>query len=165
MDLLTCASPFEVTESQVPMTKKCPIPHPGTKSLAASLWSWFGISSFILGHCLLSGCSRASTERSSLNSRLFSEVQIIGTRGTAPGQLNKPRSVALDMNDNLFVVDMTGRVQKFSPAGLFLSSWQMPQTDKGKPKGMCRDAQGNIVVLEPHYSRVNHFTSDGQLAG
>ena len=25
------------------------------------------------------------------------------------------------------------------------------------------DAQGNIVVIEPHYARVNHFTSAGQL--
>jgi sugar lactone lactonase YvrE len=40
----------------------------------------------------------------------------------------------------------------------------MPQTDKGKPKGMCRDADGNIIVLEPHYSRVNHFTPQGKLA-
>jgi hypothetical protein len=23
----------------------------------------------------------------------------------------------------------------------FLLSWQMPQTDKGKPKGMCRDGE------------------------
>src|SRR5207248_3341104 len=72
-------------------------------------------------------------------------------------------SVAVDTNDNLFAVDMTGRVQKFSPAGVFLISWQMPQTDKGKPKGMCRDERGNIVVLEPHYSRVNYFTPEGKL--
>jgi DNA-binding beta-propeller fold protein YncE len=39
----------------------------------------------------------------------------------------------------------------------------MPQTDKGKPKGMCRDTAGNIVVVEPHYSRINHFSPDGQL--
>jgi len=58
---------------------------------------------------------------------------------------------------------MTGRVQKFSPKGVFISSWQMPQTDKGKPKGMCRDAEGNVVVLEPHYSRVNFFTPHGKL--
>src|SRR6266436_1903928 len=109
---------------------------------------------------LLSGCSPKNGDP--LRSQFFSEVQIIGTRGTAPGQFIKPRSVALDANDNLFVVDMTGRVQKFSPTGIFISSWQMPQTDKGKPKGMCRDAEGNIVVVEPHYSRVNHFTPAGQ---
>jgi len=54
-------------------------------------------------------------------------------------------------------------VQKFSSEGTFLSFWQMPQTDKGKPKGMCRDEKGDIVVLEPHYSRVNHFTPGGKL--
>ena len=42
-------------------------------------------------------------------------------------------------------------------------AWQMPQTDIGKPKGMCRDPEGNIVVLEPHYQRVNHFTPAGKL--
>src|SRR5581483_11589566 len=46
---------------------------------------------------------------------------------------------------------------------VFLASWQMEQTDKGRPKGMCRDRDGSIVVVEPHYSRVNHFTSEGKL--
>jgi DNA-binding beta-propeller fold protein YncE len=79
------------------------------------------------------------------------------------GELNKPRSVAVDGKDNLYVVDMTGRVQKFSGAGIFQLSWQMPQTDLGKPKGMCRDQDGNIVVVEPHYQRVNHFSTEGKL--
>jgi sugar lactone lactonase YvrE len=60
---------------------------------------------------------------------------------------------------------MTGRVQKFSPAGDVLSSWRMPETDLGKPKGMCRDQEGGIVVVEPHYQRINHFTPDGTLVG
>jgi len=125
------------------------------------LGPWSLVISLVLAQgALLTGCSPKSGDP--LRSQFFSEVQIIGTRGTAPGQFNKPRSVALDANDNLFVVDMTGRVQKFSPAGVFIGSWQMPQTDKGKPKGMCRDAEGNIVVVEPHYSRVNHFTPAGQ---
>jgi DNA-binding beta-propeller fold protein YncE len=90
-------------------------------------------------------------------------VRIIGSRGVGVGQLNKPRSVAVDAQDNLYVVDMTGRVQKFSSNGVFLLSWQMPQTDLGKPKGMCRDRGGDIVVLEPHYQRVNVFSPQGQL--
>ncbi|MEO7675231.1 MAG: 6-bladed beta-propeller [Verrucomicrobiota bacterium] len=97
-----------------------------------------------------------------IQSKIFSGVEIIGSRGTGLGQFNKPRSLALDKDDNLFVVDMTGRVQKFSTNGVFLLSWQMPQTDLGKPKGMCRDAHGNIVVVEPHYMRVNHFSPDGK---
>lgn len=98
-----------------------------------------------------------------IESKIFSGVRIIGTRGTGSGEFNKPRSLALDTNDNLFVVDMTGRVQKFSPDGKFLLSWQMPQTDLGKPKGMDCDHDGNIIVIEPHYQRVNHFTPDGKL--
>jgi DNA-binding beta-propeller fold protein YncE len=98
-----------------------------------------------------------------IQSQLFSRVRIIGSRGVGIGQLNKPRSVAVDRQDNLYVVDMTGRVQKFSSSGLFLLAWQMPQTDRGKPKGMCRDRDGSIVVLEPHYQRVNHFSPEGKL--
>ncbi|MBI3882373.1 MAG: SMP-30/gluconolactonase/LRE family protein, partial [Verrucomicrobia bacterium] len=113
---------------------------------------------------LVTGCSPASSDaRDSFQSRLFSRVEIIGSRGTGAGQFNKPRSVALDRDDNLYVADMTGRVQKFSPDGKFLLLWQMEETDKGKPKGMCRDELGNIVVVEPHYSRVNHFAPDGKL--
>ena len=113
---------------------------------------------------LLASCStQPSSNEVPIQSQLFSRVQIIGSRGVGVGQLNKPRSVAVDRQDNLYVVDMTGRVQKFSSNGLFLLSWQMPQTDKGKPKGMCRDRDGNIVVLEPHYQRVNHFSPEGKL--
>jgi len=112
---------------------------------------------------VLSSCSPRSSSDIDLDSQLFSRVQIIGSRGVGVGQLNKPRSVAVDGQDNLFVVDMTGRVQKFSRNGLFLLSWQMPQTDLGKPKGMGRDRNGNIIVVEPHYQRVNHFTPQGKL--
>src|SRR5207247_3939411 len=47
--------------------------------------------------------------------------------------------------------------------GKFILSWQMPQTDLGKPKGMSCDREGNIIVIEPHYQRVNHFSPDGKL--
>ena len=112
----------------------------------------------------MAGCTPPlPSNEQALESQFFDRVQVIGSRGTGLGQFNKPRSVAVDAQDNLFVVDMTGRVQKFSPQGEFLLSWQMPQTDLGRPKGMCRDAAGNIVVIEPHYSRVNHFSADGKL--
>jgi len=113
---------------------------------------------------LAAGCvPPASRDSIALDSKLFSRVEVIGTRGTTLGEFNKPRSVAVDAQDNLYVVDMTGRVQKFSPSGTFLTSWQMEETDLGKPKGMGRDRDGNLVVLEPHYSRVNHFTPEGKL--
>jgi ABC-type Fe3+ transport system permease subunit/DNA-binding beta-propeller fold protein YncE len=109
------------------------------------------------------GCSPPASRAVPIPSRLFDRVETIGTRGNAPGQFNKPRSVAVDREDNLYVVDITGRVQKFSPAGVFLLAWQMPQTDLGKPKGMGLDSAGRVVVIEPHYSRVNHFSPAGRL--
>jgi sugar lactone lactonase YvrE len=110
-----------------------------------------------------SGCNRKPGDAGYFRSRFFERIEVIGKRGTAAGEFNKPRSVAVDREDNLYVVDMTGRVQKFSPEGKYLAMWQMPQTDKGKPKGMCCDGEGLIVVLEPHYSRVNHFSPGGKL--
>ena len=113
---------------------------------------------------LLAGCSdKPHLKEVPLNSQVFGSVQVIGNRGVGVGELNKPRSVAVDREDNVYVIDMTGRVQKFSPSGSFLLSWQMPQTDLGKPKGMARDRDGNIIVVEPHYQRVNWFTPEGKL--
>ncbi len=118
---------------------------------------------FCIFLALAFGCSPPEQRSAPVKSKIFGSVRIIGARGTGVGELNKPRSVAVDAQDNLYVVDMTGRVQKFSPDGVYLLDWQMPQTDKGKPKGMCRDGDGNIVVIEPHYSRVNHFSTNGKL--
>ena len=133
-----------------------------TALLSSSRRFFTAASSLIILLCA-TGCSETAANSDRVNSRLFSGVQVIGSRGTGAGQFNKPRSVGVDREDNLYVVDLTGRVQKFSPIGQYLLSWQMPQTDKGKPKGMIKDADGNLVVIEPHYSRVNHFEGAGKL--
>ncbi len=99
----------------------------------------------------------------SVQSRFFSRVEVVGGRGAGIGEFNKPRSVGVDAQDNLYVIDMTGRVQKFSPDGKYLLDWQMPEITRGRPKGMCRDREGNIVLVEPHYSRINYFSTNGAL--
>ncbi len=109
------------------------------------------------------GCSRSPEGVVTLDSRFFRAAEVLGTRGRGAGQFNKPRSLAVDTRDNFYVVDMTGRVQKFNRHGDFLLFWQMPQTDLGRPKGMVADTRGRILVVEPHYSRVNHFTPEGRL--
>ena len=118
----------------------------------------------VIAAAMLAGCSPTdATREARLQSNFFERAIVIGSRGVGVGEFNKPRSLACDKNENVFVVDMTGRVQKFSPDGDYLLSWQMPQTDLGKPKGMSRDHEGNIIVVEPHYQRVNHFTPEGML--
>jgi ABC-type Fe3+ transport system permease subunit/DNA-binding beta-propeller fold protein YncE len=130
---------------------------------ALARWSGVACSALALAALLNAGCARAPESSRLAQSRFFERVEIIGARGTGPGQFNKPRSVAVDAADNLYVVDMTGRVQKFGRDGAFVLAWQMPQTDLGKPKGMCRDHTGRVIVLEPHYARVNHFSAEGKL--
>jgi DNA-binding beta-propeller fold protein YncE len=116
------------------------------------------------GWCFCSGCSPASTQNEApLKSKFFESAIVIGSRGVGVGEFNKPRSVAVDLQDNVYAVDITARVQKFSPDGKYLLDWQFPETSKGKPKGMGRDHDGNIIVVEPHYQRINHFTTDGKL--
>lgn len=129
--------------------------------------SGWSLAAAIAGTVLLlgtAGCQQRSEEgQTALQSSLFQAVQILGTHGTAPGQFNKPRSLVCDRGDNLYVVDMTGRVQKFDSSGHWLLQWQMPETTLGKPKGMSLDPDGNVIVVEPHYQRVNHFTPEGRL--
>jgi DNA-binding beta-propeller fold protein YncE len=150
------------------MTKEKPNPNNQvgklpTWTLDLGPWVFLGTWIVVLGHFLLGCTPQSSTQHAALDSRLFSRAEVIGSRGTGLGQFTKPRSLALDRSDNLFVADMTGRVQKFSPNGELLTSWRMPQTDLGKPKGMGRDKSGDIIVIEPHYQRVNHFAPDGAL--
>ena len=111
---------------------------------------------------LLASCG-AGPSNGGFESAIFSEVRVIGSRGNAPGQFVKPRSVAVDRDDNVYVCDMTGRVQKFDAQSNYLLQWQMPEIERGRPKGMALDHEGNIVVVEPHYSRINHFTPEGRL--
>ncbi len=140
--------------------------------LAGAGWIWREMRKSRMAACaalcalaalLWMGCSADDRKSAPVESKFFSRVEVIGTRGAGVGELNKPRSVAVDAQDNLYVIDMTGRVQKFSPEGKYLLEWQMPQIEKGKPKGMCRDKAGEIVLVEPHYSRVNFFSPEGKL--
>jgi len=91
----------------------------------------------------------------------FSRVEIIGRRGNGAGQFQKPRSIAVDHQNQMYAVDMTGRIQKFDPHGTYLLSWQMPEIERGRPKGICIDSEDLLVVVEPHYARINHFRPDG----
>jgi len=155
------------TKHQTPNTKKTPSSKLQTRRDQPVSVGWclkflwclmFGV------WCFSTGCSPSSERNeASLHSKCFERAIVIGKRGVGIGEFNKPRSVACDRNGNVYAADMTGRVQKFSPDGEFLLSWQMPQTDLGKPKGMGLDREGNILVIEPHYQRVNHFTPEGKL--
>ncbi|MBT5927193.1 MAG: hypothetical protein HOH33_11285 [Verrucomicrobia bacterium] len=157
--LIAAVAPYVIWQSW----KLCRIIYESRKN-RVQLTSW--ASGTLL--CLLaSGCNLSSPKEDStrlpLESVFFEEAIIIGTQGRSPGYFIKPRSLTVDANDFLYVVDMTGRIQKFDSSGQYILQWQMPELERGRPKGMCVDIDGNIVVVEPHYARVNHFTPQGEL--
>lgn len=121
-------------------------------------------AALLLSLPFLPGCGPVANHRSTtLDSQVFSRAEVIGSRGVGAGQFNKPRSLTADLEGCIYVADMTGRVQKLTPAGDYVLAWQLPLTDLGKPKGMCRGKDGEILVIEPHYQRVNHFSTSGKL--
>ncbi|MCG8448353.1 MAG: hypothetical protein MI725_02080 [Pirellulales bacterium] len=86
---------------------------------------------------------------------------IWGKRGITPGRLQKPRAVAIDVNDNLYIVDMTARIQAFDANGNYLRSWKTPESQHGRPSGLSFDQAGRLLVADTHYYRMLVYTPDG----
>jgi DNA-binding beta-propeller fold protein YncE len=85
-----------------------------------------------------------------------------GRRGLSDGRLQKPRAMAVDRQDQLYIVDMTGRIQVFTADGDYLRSWRTPEIDNGKPSGLSFDRHGNLLVADTHYFRVLVYTPLGE---
>ena len=86
-----------------------------------------------------------------------------GRRGVSEGRFQKPRAMAIDPQDRIYVVDMTARIQVFDTDGRFLHGWQTPAKDAGKPTGLSVARDGRVLVADTHYHRVLVYTADGQL--
>jgi len=90
--------------------------------------------------------------------------QVWGRRGTSDGRLQKPRAMAVDAQDNIYIVDMSARIQVFDADGnLRRGPWQMPAFANGKPTGISIDRDGNLAVADTHYYRVLFFSPEGEL--
>lgn len=90
-----------------------------------------------------------------------------GQRGLSQGRLLKPRAIAIDPDDRLYIVDTTGRVQVFDPDGEYLHGWKMPETEYGRPTGLsiCRrpDTSLSLLVADTHYYRMLAYDLNGNL--
>jgi sugar lactone lactonase YvrE len=89
--------------------------------------------------------------------------QVWGRRGISAGRLQKPRAMAMDAKNQLYIVDMTGRIQVFSATGEYLRGWRTPAIEQGKPCGLDFGRDGNLLVADTHYFRVLVYTPEGQL--
>jgi len=66
-----------------------------------------------------------------------------GSEGTGAGQFSSPSSIALDYWGNVYVSDASSRIQKFSPAGEFISSCETG----GRNSALATDSSGTVYAL------------------
>jgi streptogramin lyase len=108
------------------------------------------------GFFALAGCAPSGPSQGELD-------KVWGKPGSTPGRLNHPRSIAIDDEDLLYIVDKTPRIQVFTPDGELIRSWQTPQYEYGKPCGLSFDREGNLLVADTHYYRILTYTRTGEL--
>jgi DNA-binding beta-propeller fold protein YncE len=86
-----------------------------------------------------------------------------GRRGQSEGRFQKPRAMAIDAQNRIYVVDMTARIQVFDARGHYLRCWQTPEHTAGRPTGMSIARNGNLLVADTHYHRVLIYSPQGKL--
>ena len=89
--------------------------------------------------------------------------KVWGRRGISDGRFQKPRALAIDAEDRIYVVDMTARIQVFDTDGRFLRGWQTPDHQFGKPTGLSVDTDGRILVADTHYYQLLIYSPEGEL--
>lgn len=90
-------------------------------------------------------------------------ARTFGSGGIGLGQFDAPRAMALDRRrGELFIIDKTARVQRFSADGSAEFEWSMPESKVGKPTGVSVDEAGRVWVADTHYHRVIAFDREGR---
>jgi DNA-binding beta-propeller fold protein YncE len=85
-----------------------------------------------------------------------------GQRGVQWGDLARPRAVAIDSHDHLYIVDFTARIQVFDRDGHYLNrGWKTPDYRNGRPSGLSIDRDGNLLVSDSHYHCLRIYSPDG----
>jgi DNA-binding beta-propeller fold protein YncE len=85
--------------------------------------------------------------------------------GKENGQFDFPRGLAVDNSGNILVADTNnGRLQKFSPTGVFLNVFGKAGRGPGEfqqPCGIAADSSGNIYVADVLNNRIQKLKPDG----
>jgi DNA-binding beta-propeller fold protein YncE len=83
----------------------------------------------------------------------------------AESRFPSPRTIAIGLADEMYVLDTAGRVLVFDAGVQFQRSWHMPEFEVGNPEGVCVLADGRIAVADTHYHRVVFFDARGHVLG
>ena len=106
----------------------------------------------------LAGCSGASASGSAPD-------LIWGVHGTKDGWLHLPRAATFDAEDQLYIADLTDRIQVFDRDGNFLRSWRTPSLNIDGPNGLTIDRLGRLLVADTHFYRILIYDRKGTLLG
>jgi DNA-binding beta-propeller fold protein YncE len=86
-----------------------------------------------------------------------------GRKGVQKGDFVKPRAVAIDRYDHLYIVDFTARIQVYDRDGNYLGpTWTTPDYRNGRPSGLSIDRDGNLLVSDSHYHCLRIYSPDGR---
>ena len=117
--------------------------------LSASKWSYAIRLLFFL---LLVGCGSPSG----------TPDLVWGQRGVRDGDFVRPRAIAIDGEDRLFIVDFTARIQVYDLDGQYRGpTWTTPDYRNGRPSGLSIDRHGNLIVCDSHYHCLRFYKPDG----
>jgi len=105
---------------------------------------------------LISGCEPANASDRGV-------VHVVGRLGTGPGEFGYPRAITVDRQGTFFVVDKTGRIQRFDKDGNLERVWSMPEVEAGKPVGLYAHTDGRLFIADTHYHRVLITDRDGNI--
>jgi DNA-binding beta-propeller fold protein YncE len=87
---------------------------------------------------------------------------VYGKHGVNGGEFVRPRAVAIDAKDRIYIVDFTARIQVFDGDGKYLGlSWTTPDYRNGRPSGLSIDRDGNLLVSDSHYHCLRIYSPDG----
>lgn len=106
--------------------------------------------------CVMIGCIPPTPDSDA-------ELFVWGRIGFDPGRFIRPRAMTIDPQDQLYIVDMTSRIQVFDRDGNLLRSWKTPECQYGKPVGLAWSRDDLLMVADTHYFRVLFYTPDGEL--
>ncbi len=90
-------------------------------------------------------------------------IGVFGGVGLSDGKFNYPRAIASDKQQFEYVVDKTGRIQRFDAKGNFELAWRTPDISAGFPVGLAVQPDGRIFVADTHCHRVLVYSREGEL--
>lgn len=92
-----------------------------------------------------------------------SPEKVWGIFGSKDGWIKKPRVATFDAEDNLFIADLTDRIQVFDRDGGFVRAWRMPAFNVDGPSGLTVDRLGRLLIADTHFYRVLICDREGNI--